>query len=584
MASQTSDHAKDAIYDHKWGFKDTKFVLTPERNVTVTGNRYDISGTEMPGLMPFVEEMLDIKLDYDNLRPELQDKPVPSVIENEGFLTAVKKTFPDSQYSQDGRQRLIHSHGQTTADELNKVLYDKIDRVADLIFYPESEEDAAKIIALAQAHDVCLVPYGGGTSVSSALRLPIDETRMIVSIDTRRMNKIEWIDKENFLASIEAGITGKDMEEALAKEGFTSGHEPDSLELSTLGGWIATNASGMKKNKYGNIEQAVENVTMISPNGVVRQLATMPRSSMGMQPQSLLFGSEGNLGLITKATIRIHKLPEVTKFASFVFPDFKAGTDFLYDLMQTGTLPASVRLLDNGQFRFGSALKPTPTFSDELMNKLQKFVLLNVKKFNPVGFCAATVVMEGTAVEVNYQNKLINKLAKRHNGMAGGAGNGKRGYNLTYAIAYLRDFFADFYVIAETYETTVPWSKIHSLIEIVTKEALEMHKAYNLPGTPYVAPRVTQLYHTGVCIYFMHAFSTQGVENPSEILSAIDKKLRQTILDNGGSVSHHHGIGKLRKEFMSQTMTPASVELLKQVKVVNDPSNVFGIGNNVFAE
>lgn len=580
---QTAD-LQDERYDHKWGFTDSRFLIKGDYLATFTGSRYALSGTEMPEFLPFVEEMLDIKLDFNDLKPQVADKPAPPPVNNEPFCAALQAAFPASQFTQDKRQRLIHSHGQTTADEVYKVLYGRLDRVADLVFYPESEADAIKIIQLAGEHDVCLVPYGGGTSVSCALQLPANETRMVVVVDMRRMNQIEWLDEDNFLASVQAGITGKQLEEALNAQGYTSGHEPDSLELSTLGGWIATNASGMKKNRYGNIEQIVQSVRMVTPRGVIEQFDATPRLSMGIQPQQIFFGSEGNLGLITKAIIKIHRLPEAKKYGSLVFPTFKAGTDFLYDLTQTGVLPASVRLLDNVQFRFGSALKPRPTFSEALIGKIQKFFLLKVKGFDPNELCAATIVMEGTAGEVAYQHKLVNSLAKKHGGIAGGETNGKRGYMLTYAIAYIRDFLTDFHIIGETYETTVPWSKVHDVIDAVAQKVSEQHKKFNLPGRPYISPRITQLYHTGVCIYFTHGFSTKGVENPDEIFAKIEKALRQAIMDAGGSISHHHGIGKLRREFMDRTLSPAGIEMVKEIKRTNDPQNIFGIRNNIFSE
>ena len=578
------ENGNNEQYDHRWGFNDSRFIAQPNYTVSFTGQRYEISGTTMPEFLPFVEEMLDIKLDFDDLKIEIKEKPVAKPNTNHSFCQALQLKFPASQYSQDDRIRLIHSHGQTTADEVNKVLYDKLDRTVDLVFYPESEEDAANIIQLASQHDVCLVPYGGGTSVSCALQLPLNEKRMIVSLDMRRLNKIEWLDKENYRASVQAGMSGKELEEALAKEGFTSGHEPDSLELSTVGGWIATNASGMKKNRYGNIEDIVENVTMITPQGTVVRVESSARSSIGIQPQALLFGSEGNLGLITKAVIKIHKLPQSQKFGSFVFPNFKAGTSFLYDLTRSGTLPASVRLLDNIQFRFGSALKPTPTFKEALLGKAQKFFLLKVKGFDPHELCAATVVMEGSREEVRYQKKVVNNIAKQHGGIAGGEGNGKRGYKLTYAIAYIRDFLADFYIIGETYETTVPWSKIETVIEAVVNTAVKLHTQYSLPGSPYVSPRISQVYHTGVCIYFTHGFSIKGIQNPEQVFSEIEHQLRSTILQTGGSLSHHHGVGKIRKDFMDQTLSSASLELIKEIKKANDPKNIFGIRNNIFAE
>ncbi len=587
MADKTLDKGAgsldDTTWGHRWGYRDTRFIINPDKSVRVTGNRYAVSGYDMPGFIPFLEDTLDIKLDLNDLKVERADKPVPEPILNQGFCDALAAALPPGRTSSDPRERLLHSHGQTTVDEIYQVLYTHLDRVADLIVYPESHEEAAELVRLAAEHDVCLVPFGGGTSVSAALKLPADEQRMIVSVDMRRMDAIEWIDRENMRASVQAGITGKHLEERLAAEGFTCGHEPDSVELSTLGGWIATNASGMKKNRYGNIEGIVENVTMVTPRGVVEHLMDMPRVSMGVEPRQLAFGSEGNLGLITRAVIRIHKLPEVKKYGSYVFPTFKAGTDFLYDLTREGTLPASIRLMDNVQFRFGQALKGRPTSSEKLMSRIQQTFLVNIKGFDPHELAAATVVMEGSAEEVAFQESQIKRVAGRHGGISGGSHNGQRGYMLTYAIAYIRDFLTDFHIIGETYETTVPWSRIHEVIAAVDKRSKEMHTAFGLPGKSYVSPRITQLYHTGVCIYFTHGFSARGVANPDRVFAEIEHAMRETIMAHGGSISHHHGVGKLRRDFIPQTLTPASVELLREVKEATDPTNVFGVSNNIFA-
>ena len=581
---KNTENLEDIRYDHKWGFNDTRFKVNSDRTVTVTGERYAISGTVMPGFIDFVEEMLDIKFDMNDTKTEIVEKPVPDPIINETFYDAIAEAFPADRFSTDKQARLIHSHGQTTADELNKVLYDRLERYTDMVFHPESHDECVTLIQLAAAHNVCLVPYGGGTSVSCALQLPANEDRMIVSVDTRRMNNIEWIDHENFRASIQAGITGKQLEDSLRRLGYTCGHEPDSMELSTLGGWIATNASGMKKNRYGNIEHIVEGVTMVSPQGVVQQLEPQPRVSIGIQPNNLLLGSEGNFGLITSAIIKIHKIPPVTKYGSLVFRDFKTGTEFLYELSQTGVLPASIRLVDNIQFRFGSALKPEPTPMEEVVDKIQKFFLLKVKKFDPNKLVAATIVMEGTADEVKQQEKTIYRVASKYGGIKGGEGNGKRGYMLTYAIAYIRDFLADYYITGETYETTVPWSKVGAVIDAVEKEVVRLHEKHGFPGRPYISPRVTQLYHTGVCIYFTHGFYSKGVEDANEIFAKMEKSLRGTIMQAGGSVSHHHGIGKLRHEFMDRTISPASAALIKELKQASDPQNIFGIRNNVLMD
>jgi alkyldihydroxyacetonephosphate synthase len=192
--------------------------------------------------------------------------------------------------------------------------------------------------------------------------------------------------------------------------------------------------------------------------------------------------------------------------------------------------------------------------------------------------------MEGSAEEVAYQKKGLYRIAKKHGGMPAGAEAGKRGYMLTYAIAYIRDFLAAFHIIGETFETSVPWSKIEKVCSAVAKRAEERHREFGLPGKSYVSYRITQIYHTGVCIYFTYGVCSKGVKSPEQVFSEIEHSLRETIISHGGSISHHHGVGKLRKDFMKDSLSPASIELLKKVKEAADPQNVFGVRNNVFAD
>jgi alkyldihydroxyacetonephosphate synthase len=574
----------NTIWGHKWGFADTQFRIHNDRSVELTGSRYDLAGYRMYDFIPYVEEVLGICLDFEDVLKEVADKPIHPPRKNAAFCQELEKRVKSDQISFDDDDRLFHSHGQTTTDEVFRVLYTALDRCADMVFYCESEEDAAILVQLAKNHDVCLVPFGGGTSVSCALKLPRDETRMIVSIDMQRMNRIEWIDKENLRACVQAGIRGSDLENQLLESGFVSGHEPDSIELSTLGGWIATNASGMKKNRYGNIEEVVENITLITPEGIMEQVDTLPRTSLGMQPKDLLFGCEGNLGLITKAVIKIHPVPEVTEYGSLVFPDMQLGTDFLRALARTSFVPASIRLVDNIQFRFGLALKGRSSGLKAALDALKKLYVVRVKGFDLSSMVAATIVMEGSSEEVRFQKRGIYRLAKQYQGVPGGADAGKRGYMLTYAIAYIRDFLAPYHIIGETFETSVPWSKISQVCSAVEKRAEERHREFGLPGKSYISYRITQVYHTGVCIYFTYGVCSKGVDKPDLVFSEIERSLREAIILNGGSISHHHGVGKLRKDFMKDTLSPTSIDFLKKVKKAADPQNIFGIRNNVFAD
>ena len=568
---------------HRWGFKDSGFELTGEKTVTFSGDRYEVSGTVMPDFIPYIESVLGIDFDKKDQISPVDKKPIqPSKLSPE-FFDHLKSSFDADRYTVDDMERLIHSHGQETFKDVYKVLYNSIERTVDLVFYPESEDEVKAMVEIAVKFNICLIPYGGGTNVTRALTIPENEDRSVVSVDMRRMSKIEWISKEDRRICVQSGITGGELIELLKEEGFTIGHEPDSVELSTVGGWIATNASGMKKNRYGNIEDIVENVNMVSPKGTISQINPISRGSIGFKPQNVLFGSEGNIGIITKAVLKIHQIPKQQKYNSVLFKNWSEGVSFMKALSKTNYIPASVRLVDNIQFRFGQALKPRTEGLKNLKSKIEKFFVVNIKGFDPDKMCALTIVMEGTSEEVAYQQKNVNKLAKTHKGIIGGPGNGKRGYMLTYAIAYVRDFAAKYQIMGETMETTVPWSKIQDVIDATSEKIVHLHKEHNLPGKPYISYRIPQIYHTGVCIYFMLGMSVKGVKNPEEKFSKIEHSLRGTIIKHGGSISHHHGVGKLRKDFIPDMLSKTSIQLIKEMKQSHDPSNVFGSSNGILA-
>jgi alkyldihydroxyacetonephosphate synthase len=570
-------------WDHRWGFRDTKLVVHPDQSVEMTGSRYNLCGYRMPYLIPFINKELGVTIDFGSPRPLTAEPRVTPAGRNDAFLAALADVLRADQFSADDRDRLLHSHGQTTTEEVSRVLYENLDRCVDLVVRPESDADCQAIVSLAAEHDVCLIPYGGGTNVSSALLVPLGEGRMVVSVDMKQMKSILSIDRSNLTATVQAGVTGSELEEALATEGLTCGHEPDSIELSTLGGWIATNASGMKKNRYGNIEDLVENITLVTPAGTIEQRYSSPRQSPGIQLQKALFGSEGNLGLITKAVIHVHPVPEIKKYGSVIFSDWRTGVLFMETLNRTGAKPASIRLVDNLQFRLGQALKAAPSGTQVLKSRVEQVFVTKIKGFDTHTMVAATIVYEGSAAEVDLQEKVVAATAKKYGGVQGGAGNGERGYMLTYAIAYLRDFLADYYIIGETYETTVPWDKIHDVCAAVERVAKSEHERLGFPGRPFTTPRVTQMYHSGVCIYFTHGLSHHGIDGGDAKFAEMERNIRAAIMDAGGSISHHHGVGKLRKYFVDRVASPETIEATRALKKAVDPQNVFAVGNNIFA-
>ena len=571
----------DSNWGHKWGYKDSGFIINEDMSVTFTGNRYPICGKRLPNFIPFVEEILGVRFDT---RPKIQEVEKTHVTEsrvNKPFLEELRKSFEENRFTLEHNERVLHSHGQHSTDEVYKVLYNKLEKFTDLVFYIESEEETTKLIDLAKKHNVCLIPYGGGTNVTNALRPPKEESRMVVSVDTRRMNKIETLDEENLMVVVQAGITGKALEDGLNKRGFTVGHEPDSYEFSTVGGWVSTNAAGMKKHKYGNIEDIVQNITMITPVGIVNQKKPLTRSSFGIKAQNILFGSEGNLGIITSATLKIHRLPERSAYESIIFSDWETGVRFMHDLFHSNMVPASARLADNLQIRLGNALKENKEGLSKTLDDFKKYILFNFKGLNPEKFTAAVFKIEGSNSEVQNQMENLKALAKKHGGILAGESTGRSGYLATMVIAYIRELIFTQNILGETMETAVPWSKINQVKGEAFKLINELHKENNLPGKPFFTSRISKIYHTGVCMYNTIAMSFEGIENPEDVFTRIEHKMRENFIKNGGSISHHHGVGKLRKDFMSDTISEGSIEMVKGVKKTQDPDNIFGVKNNI---
>jgi len=562
-----------------WGFADTRFQIDDRSVVRLTGSRYLVAGQDLPSLVPWVKDVMQIDV-QPNKRHEYAFPPanLPAPVEHAGFLTEVRALLGATQLSSDGVTRLRHGHGHTQ-EEMYAVRYGQLGRMPDLVAYPENETQVHGLVQLALRHDVCLIPYGGGTNVSEALRCPENEQRMIVSVDMRRMNRVLWIDPVNRMACIEAGVVGRHLAEQLKRHGFTMGHEPDSIEFSTLGGWIATNASGMKKNKYGNIEDLILDVTAITAQGKLERRGQNPRESVGVDARQWMFGSEGRLGIITSAIVKLFPLPAVQRYGSVLFRDFEAGVRFMYDLAQHGDWPASVRLVDNMQFQFGMALKPKSEGWRARKSALEKLFVTKIKGFDPQKMVACTLVFEGSAEEVSRQEATVYRIGAQHGGMKAGAENGLRGYQLTYGIAYIRDFVMDHFVLAESFETSVPWSQVSSLCENVKERVRREHAQRKLPGKPFVTCRVTQIYETGACIYFYFGMSHEGVDHPSEVYAEIERAAREEILKQGGSLSHHHGIGKLRQRYLPEIMSQTAIAWSRDAKRAFDPQNVFGCDN-----
>uniref|UniRef100_A0A8C5P0N0 Alkylglycerone-phosphate synthase n=2 Tax=Jaculus jaculus TaxID=51337 RepID=A0A8C5P0N0_JACJA len=561
-----------------WGYNDSKFFFNKKGQVELTGKRYPLSGLVLPTLREWIQNTLGATLEHKTTsKASLNPNETPPSIVNEDFLHELKET--NISYSQEADDRVFRAHGHCL-HEIFLLREGMLQRIPDIVVWPMCHDDVVKIVNLACKYNLCIIPIGGGTSVSYGLMCPEDETRTIISLDTSQMNRILWVDENNLTAHVEAGITGQELERQLKESGYCTGHEPDSLEFSTVGGWISTRASGMKKNIYGNIEDLVIHMKMVTPRGVVEKSCQGPRMSTGPDIHHFIMGSEGTLGVITEATIKIRPVPEYQKYGSVAFPSFEQGVACLREIAKQRCAPASIRLMDNQQFQLGHALKPqVSSIFTSFVDGLKKFYITKFKGFDTNQLSVATLLFEGDREKVLQHEKQVYDIAAKFGGLAAGEDNGQRGYLLTYVIAYMRDLGLEYYIIGESFETSAPWDRVVDLCRNVKERIRRECKEKGVQFAPLSTCRVTQTYDAGACIYFYFAFNYRGISDPLTVFEQTEAAAREEILANGGSLSHHHGVGKLRKQWLKEAISDVGFGMLKSVKDYVDPSNIFGNRN-----
>lgn len=340
----------------------------------------------------------------------------------------------------------------------------------------------------------------------------------------------------------------------------------------------------MKKNTYGNIEDLVVRVRMVTgrtqdPSLTLERGAQVPRISSGPDFDHVILGSEGTLGVVTEVVLKVRPLPKIVKYGSVIFPNFESGVDAMREVARQRCQPSSIRLMDNEQFRFGQALRPDSGLTDKIMHAFKQTYVTKIKGFQWDSVCVATLLFEGyESSDVASQEKKIYAIVKKYGGMAAGETNGERGYILTFVIAYIRDLGLEFGVLSESFETSVPWSRALSLCRNVKSRVSRDCKERGIKHY-LMSCRVTQTYDAGCCIYFYLAFNYIGLHEPVETYETIEENARAEIIASGGSISHHHGVGKMRAKFYPEAVGETGVSLYRAMKEHLDPNNIFAAGN-----
>jgi len=585
----------------RWGFKDTKFVaqwVDGRPAVQITSKRYGaIGGKPMFKLWSFFEKELATKL---NVRGTMPEQPLPQLAPAaEGLAEKLLTVLPEDRIRTDNESRLRAGTGHGLTDIWRLRTSDLL-RMPDAVVRPHSEEEVLALLrAAAGPGGFAVIPVGGRTNVTSATVCPSKDvdSRPFVALDMRGMSRVQWVNKADGVACIEAGITGSALKDELRRQGVNMGMEPDSMEFSTLGGWIATRASGMKRARYGNIEDMVIEVRVVTPAGVLWQhhgstwneagatKTAIGRASTNVGLPGVVLGSEGCLGVFTAAIVRIQPLPEVVEYDSVVFAQWDAGASWMHQVakLPAALRPASCRLMDSKQLRLARAIRDDPS-KGQLWATLQS-AALQLRGVDIETAAAATLVFEGSKDEVMLQKRVLHRLVRAAGGIWGGASSGEAGYAMTFAIAYLRDFGLDHQILSESLETFAPWSSIGNVWPAVVAAVEAEHRELRLPGQPFMSCRMTQLYDEGGVLYMYIAVSTVGLSHKSglEAFNRLEHAARSAVLKEGGCLSHHHGVGKHRASLLPATQSSAITVAMHGLKTAVDPENILAARNGVWA-
>lgn len=523
-----------------------------------------------PLLWPWVERKLGLDPGH-SLTPPVPRSAItlraPRV--EEGFARAVRAKLGADAVATDEDTRLLHSYGKSYPDLL-RVRRGEVPFPPDWVVFPKSAAEVEALVSLAHAHRVCLIPFGGGTNIVGGVN-PGETDRMVVTVSLARMNKVVEIDEKSQTAVIEAGAPGPKLEKDLQAQGWSLGHHPDSFEYSTLGGWLATRSAGMQSDAYGKIEDMVVALDMVTPQGTLATRCA-PASSAGPDLNRVACGSEGVLGIITEATMRVHPNPPARDYSGFLFRSFEDGVAAIHDCVMNGTPPSLFRLQDALESELAFHMKAP---KGGLEGFIQKQVKRWLKTRGYTQPCIAIVGFEGLKKNVRRTKREVYAIFKRRKGFHLGGQVGATWSEDKYNIPYLRDLVMDHGCFADVAETATVWSNLVPLYKATIHALQAKFKEEGIPG--YMGCHLSHTYETGACLYFTFA----GKVEPGRELEryyAFKTHVTETFLRCGATLTHHHAIGLEHRAWLEREISPAGVAALRSLKSGLDPRDVLNPG------
>jgi alkyldihydroxyacetonephosphate synthase len=444
----------------------------------------------------------------------------------------------------------------------------------DLVALPKDESEIETVLSWAEAEGAAVIPFGGGTSVVGGVEGRLGD-RPFVSLDLRRLDRVLEVDAESMAARIQAGATGPRLEEQLREHGLTLRHFPQSFEYATLGGWIATRAGGHFATLYTHIDDLVESARAITPRGTWES-RRLPGSGAGPSPDRALIGSEGILGVIGEAWMRVRPRPEFKSSCGVEFDDFLRAAGAVREISQSGLYPSNCRLLD------ATEAGMTGAGSGEKSLLVLGFESAHHPVDAPMDLALAIAQAHGgTPNSPPTGRKVKSDLTNRPIGE--GDGDSVGAWRSAFLLApYLRDTFVACGVLSETFETAITWDRFEDF-HATTMEAVraKVAKVCDVPvdgtGAPRVSCRFTHVYPDGPAPYFtVMAPAVRGgeVEQWDEIKAAAG----EAVIEGGGTITHHHAVGRDHRPWYDRQRPAPFAAALRAAKAELDPGAILNPG------
>jgi alkyldihydroxyacetonephosphate synthase len=465
--------------------------------------------------------------------------------------------------------RLTHALGQSLPDWL-RLRYGRVEAAPDGVAFPESADDVRALIRYAIDAGAAVVPYGGGTSVCG--HLDAAPGRPTLSVDMRRLRALTSLDKESLLATFGAGVTGPDLEAQLRAHGYTLGHFPQSFEYSTLGGWVVTRSSGQQSLRYGRIEQLFAGGRMETPAGTLH-LPTFPASAAGPDLRELVLGSEGRMGILSEATVRISPAPAFEAFHAVFLPDWERAELAVRAIVQARLGLSMLRLSNPVE---------TVTMLTLAGHEKQVALLETLLRLRGAGAgkCMLLVGASGEKRQARAALASALKLARRYNGVHAGRGLGERWKKNRFRNVYLRNAaWAHGYAI-DTVETALDWPRVTPAMRAIEQAAAGALAASGEQVHAYT--HLSHLYAQGASVYTTFIWRLAG-DYDADLARwrRLKTAVSEAIVAGGGTISHQHGVGTDHAPWLDKEKGPLGMDALRALFRQFDPGGCMNPGKLV---